>query len=147
MFTPQLPKPLVDLLADILVLGNELSASEDTLAVLRLIRKVRPKLQELAVMEAWQFIHAQDYASARRLLEDADRTGPPDAMVKAMLATCLYAEQDSLWQGYADEARALPADAETLDLLAAIDKLDGKVAPPVPVESIAAPDPGIGMRC
>ena len=72
----------VNLFVDIFLLGNELNASEDTSAVVRLIKHVRPNEYNLVIVEAWQLIREQKFFSARQLLEDADAAHPKQAMLK-----------------------------------------------------------------
>lgn len=102
----------VNLLVDVFLLGNEVQASEETAAVVRLIKQVRPAECGLAVVESWQLIRAGRLAQARQLLEDADAATPSQPMLKALLALCLLSQNDSLWQSYLDELRFMQADDE-----------------------------------
>jgi thioredoxin-like negative regulator of GroEL len=112
----------VNLFVDIFLLGNELKASEDTSAVVRLIKYVRPNEYSLVVVEAWQLIRAQEFVSARQLLEDADAANPKQAMLKVLLAFCLLSQGDSLWRSYLDEVRYLPASDDVLTMVRTIEE-------------------------
>ena len=112
----------VNLFVDIFLLGNELNASEDTSAVVRLIKHVRPNEYNLVIVEAWQLIREQNFSSARQLLEDADAANPKQAMLKTLLAFCLLSQGDSLWRSYLDEVQYLPASDDVLTMVRTLEE-------------------------
>jgi thioredoxin-like negative regulator of GroEL len=102
----------VNMFVDVFLLGNEIGANEDTSAVVRLIKQLRPAEYRLVVVEAWQLIRAQDFITARQLLEQADAANPKQPMLKVLLAFCLLSQGDSLWQSYLEDIRYLQASEE-----------------------------------
>ncbi|CAN7421945.1 HrpB1 family type III secretion system apparatus protein [Rhizobacter sp. LjRoot28] len=116
-------KPLVDALAAIFYVGSELEADEQTLPVLRLIRRLRPDSPKLAVVEAQQLIECGDLQGARLLLDEADERSPDTAIVKAMLALVLQQQRNGLWVAYAEDARGLPADPKADSILEFLDRI------------------------
>jgi type III secretion protein HrpB1 len=122
--TPKNPDaPLVDVLAAVFHLGNELQADADTLPILQIVRKLRPDSPTLAVLEAQQLLQTGDHGAARQLLEETDANTPDNALIKAMLALALLSQHDKLWRAYAEEARGLPSDPKAQSLLDALDRL------------------------
>jgi thioredoxin-like negative regulator of GroEL len=120
-FKPRLPEVIKNLFADTFVMGNELQLTEDTLPVLKLLRHVLPRLNELAQAEAWQLMQTRDYVGARQLLEEVDANGGGTANVKASLAACLFFQGDRLWNSYANEVRELPEDADAMRIVDSIE--------------------------
>jgi thioredoxin-like negative regulator of GroEL len=118
---PRLPEAVKNLFADVFVMGNELRCTEDTQPVLQLLRHVLPDVSELLLAEASQYLSARDYVSARQLLEEVDAKDANNANVKAMLAACLYFQNDSLWNSYAYEVHQLPEDADALKIIASLE--------------------------
>lgn len=117
---PLLPEPVKNVLVDVFTLSTGLPLREDSRALLQLLRRVLPSVVDLQVIEAWQLLQARDYIAAREVLEDAERAHGDRATVKALLAMCLHDQQDPLWQGYAEEARQLPDNADALAIVNAI---------------------------
>lgn len=122
MFTPHLDKSVLYLLAEVFCLSNGLRANEDALAVVRVLRTLRPLAPEFAVAEALQLNHDSGRRVALLVLEEADARCPGNALVKATLALILYGQRDSLWQAYADEVKALPPNDKALAIVASIEK-------------------------
>lgn len=116
-------QPLVEALVAIFSLGSELAADDQTLQVLRAIRRLRPQLHQLALVEAQQLVEARDLAGARLLLEDLDARQPDNAMVKAMMAMVLQQQRDGLWQAFAQDARALPPDPRAQVIIDSLDRI------------------------
>lgn len=116
-------KPLVEALAAVFYVGSDIEADEQTLAVLRAIRRLRPDSPKLAVVEAQQMIERGDLQSARLLLDDADQRSPNTPIVKAMLALVLQQQRNGLWQAYAQEARNLPPDDKVSSILDCLDRI------------------------
>jgi thioredoxin-like negative regulator of GroEL len=112
----------VNLFVDVFLLGNELNAAEDTSAVVRLIKHVRPNEYSLVIVEAWQLIRAQEFAIARQLLEEADNTHPKQAMLKTLLAFCLLSQGDSLWRSYLEEAQTLSANEDVSTMVRTLEE-------------------------
>jgi len=116
-------KPLVEALAAVFYVGSDLEEDEQTLPVLRLIRRLRPDSPKLAVVEAQQLIECGDLQGARLLLDEADERSPDTPIVKAMLALVLQQQRNGLWVAYADEARHLPHDDKAQSILDFLDRI------------------------
>lgn len=116
-------KPLVDAFAAVFYVGSDIEADEQTLAVLRAIRRLRPDSPKLAVVEAQQLVESGDLQSARLLLDHADQHSPDTPIVKAMLALVLQQQRNGLWQAYAQEARNLLPDEKALSILECLDRI------------------------
>jgi len=123
MTTAQPDKPLVDALAAVFYVGSDLEEDEQTLTVLRAIRRLRPNSPKLAVVEAQQLIECGDLQGARRLLDEADERSPDTPIVKAMLALVLQQQRNGLWQAYAQEARNLAPDDKAVSILDYLDRI------------------------
>jgi len=123
MTSAQTDKPLVDALAAVFYVGSDLEEDEQTLPVLRLIRRLRPDSPKLAVVEAQQLIECGDLQGARLLLDEADERSPGTPIVKAMLALVLQQQRNGLWAAYADEARQLPHDDKAQSILDFLDRI------------------------
>jgi len=116
-------KPLVDALAAVFYAGSDLEDDEQTLTVLRAIRRLRPNSPKLVVVEAQQLIECNDLQGARRLLDEADERIPNTPLVKAMLALVLQQQRNGLWQAYAQDARNLQPDDKALSILDYLDRI------------------------
>ncbi|ARN20776.1 HrpB1 family type III secretion system apparatus protein [Piscinibacter gummiphilus] len=123
MTSAQTDKPLVEALAAVFYVGSDLEEDEQTLPVLRLIRRLRPDSPKLAVVEAQQLIECGDLQGARLLLDEADERSPDTPIVKAMLALVLQQQRNGLWAAYADEARNLPHDDKAQSILDFLDRI------------------------
>jgi type III secretion protein HrpB1 len=123
MTSVQTDKPLVDALAAVFYAGSELEEDEQTLIVLRAIRRLRPHSPKLAVVEAQQLVSNGDLQGARQLLDEADGRSPNTPIVKAMLALVLQQQRNGLWQAYAQEARSLMPDDKALSILDCLDRI------------------------
>lgn len=129
MNSPELPPQLMSMLADIFELGCTNGCHSDTVAMLKLLKQMRPDVLPLVLVEAWNLIEMRQLASARELLDAAEAAHPADPMTKALLAMCLYLQGDSLWQAYATEVHHLANNAEAVAMIVAIEE----VATDVPV--------------
>ena len=126
MSATKLPKWQTDLFAAVYALATDVAPRADVAAVLRLMSAAHPNLPQLAAAEARILIHAGDVAGARALLERAERSHPSNAVIKAMLAFCLFVQQDGLWLAYAEEALALPPDAAARGIIEAVESASGQ---------------------
>jgi predicted Zn-dependent protease len=102
--------------------GIHIDATDDVMAVLKVLRAARPLEPLLAMTEAMQLIKQGHRNAARMTLEEADANIPGNAIVKAALAWVLAGQGDGLWQAYADEVRALPPEDIALRMIASIEK-------------------------
>ncbi|RQP22743.1 HrpB1 family type III secretion system apparatus protein [Piscinibacter terrae] len=116
-------KLLVEALAAVFYVGSELEEDEQTLTVLRAIRRFRPDSPKLAVVEAQQLVECGDLNGARLLLEEADQRSPDTSIVKAMLALVLQQQRNGLWAAYAQEARDLPHDPKAQSILDLLERI------------------------
>ena len=123
MTSAQTDKPLVEALAAIFYIGSDLEEDDQTLPVLRLIRRLRPDSPKLAVVEAQQLIECGDLQGARLLLDEADQRSPDTPIVKAMLALVLQQQRNGLWEAYAQDARRLPQDPKADSILDYLDRI------------------------
>lgn len=120
MITPHLDKSLLYLLNDVYLTGAGLQETRDALAVVRILRRLRPLSPAFAVAEALQLNDDREYLVARLVLEEADTLNPGHALVKAALALTLFRQHDSLWQAYLEEVKALQLDEKTHPLVTTI---------------------------
>jgi hypothetical protein len=102
--------------------GTHMGATDDVLAVLKVLRVARPLEPLLAMTEAMQLLQQGHHSAARMTLEEADASIPGSAVVKAALAWVLANQGDGLWQAYADEVKALPPEEIALRMVASIEK-------------------------
>lgn len=130
---------LVQALVAIFSLGSDLAADDLTLQVLRAIRRLRPQLHQLALVEAQQLVETRDLAGARLLLEELDARQPDHAMVKAMMAMVLQQQRDGLWQAFAQDARTLPPDPRAQAILESLDRIARGAPYEGPAEDAARP--------
>jgi predicted Zn-dependent protease len=122
MTTELLDLSLRKLLLGALRVGIHLGATDDAMAVLKVLRMARPLEPLLVMTEAMQLLQQGHPNAARMTLEEADECMPGSAVVKAALAWVLASQGDGLWQAYADEVKALPADDVALRMVASIEK-------------------------
>jgi thioredoxin-like negative regulator of GroEL len=122
----KLPKWQTDLFAAVYSIASEIAPRNDVATVLKLMSAVHPNLPQLAAAEARILIHAGDFSSARSLLERTEHKHPGNAVIKAMLSFTLFLQKDGLWETYAEEAIALPADAAARGIVDALEAATGK---------------------
>jgi thioredoxin-like negative regulator of GroEL len=120
--TPELPRRLVRLLANVYVLAGEVPNDGGALAIVRLLRIVAPMLPQLDLLEAQELLVVRNFAAARQLLEQSDAAAPGNAMAKALLAVTLYRQRDRMWEFYCNEVNSLPPDPKALRMIALIEK-------------------------
>jgi predicted Zn-dependent protease len=123
MKSSELPPQLISLLADAFQLGSTHGCREETVAVLKLLRHVRPDASPLTLIEAWSLIEMGRLSAARELLEAAEATNPGDPMTKAILVMCLYLQGETLWQAYAGEVHQMADNEEALAVVTAIEEI------------------------
>jgi len=122
MTTELLDLSLRKLLLGALRVGIHLGAADDAMAVLKVLRMARPLEPLLIMTEAMQLLQQGHRNAARMTLQEADERIPGSAVVKAAMAWVLASQGDGLWQAYADEVKALPADDVALRMVASIEK-------------------------
>ena len=131
-------------------LGDRHGAVADTSRILALMAALVPERPEIIAAQARNLMFAKNYAEARGLLQKAEADHPRHAVIKAMLAMCMYIQQDGLWEAYAEEALALPKDAIARGIIEAVVKSSGKtllgLASPAEAPS-AAPYAFTGLAC
>jgi type III secretion protein HrpB1 len=138
-------KPTLDLLVDVMTLGAESGAEAETVALLKLLKKLRPQAWNLDLMLSWQLISMKQYPAAREALLALDEAQPEQASVKAALSFCLLHQNDSLWQSYLEDAKRLPQDdwaEELVRMLQGQDKNDTKPIAAIPMDMMF-----VGLRC
>jgi thioredoxin-like negative regulator of GroEL len=118
--TYSIAQPLVDLFTSVYLLGAAENRTNDALQIIRLVRSVRPKSPEGAVVEACQLIEQRNLAVAREVLDEADSKQPPRAIVKAMLAYVHFLLHTGQWEIYARECMNMDADPQAIQVLDSI---------------------------
>ncbi|CAM4007381.1 HrpB1 family type III secretion system apparatus protein [Bordetella muralis] len=108
MAPPSLPKDCMRVIAAIHLLSDKYGATDDTAKILAVMAAAAPDRPEIAVAQARNMLVSRDYAEARSLLDRVETKNPDNAMIKAMLALCMYIQQDGMWETCAEEALALP---------------------------------------
>ena len=157
MTTELLDLSLRKLLLGALRVGIRLGATDDVMAVLTVLRMVRPLEPLLVMTEAMQLLQQGHPNAARMTLEEADEHIPGSAVVKAALAWVLASQGDGLWQAYADEVKALPADDVALHMVASVERSvrnePDEAGRDAPAPSTADPNPAclpymqLGVAC
>lgn len=152
MTTPPLSKALMTLFVRSFQLGTDTDAVADAGIVMQLISASRPDLPEVAAAEARLLMQGGDFAQAASLLKAAAERHPSHAFIKAMLAFCLFAEGDGLWQAYVDDVRRLPVRNETaLAIVAQLERIGNNASEEeAPAKEPAAAEPPtfpIGLAC
>jgi type III secretion protein HrpB1 len=120
MSIPKLPKPLVDLFADIFSFGAMHGKLGDIQTLLNFMSAQYPEVAQLIAAKADILLRVGSYSEARQMLEAADQRTPNTPILKAMLAFCLLAQNDSLWESYARDTMALPNDEAARTIVQAL---------------------------
>lgn len=148
MAIPKLPKSQIDMFADIFTFGLEFGATTDVKYVLDVMGLVYPHLPQIVAAQADIALRMGNFNEARRILEEANERMPDVPILKAMMAFCLMAQDDGLWQVYAREAMALPADPAAHGIvmaLGAVKNID--FGPPDASSSGPTDHSVVGMAC
>jgi thioredoxin-like negative regulator of GroEL len=132
------------------LLADRYGALADTAQILALIAAIAPDRPEIVAAQARNLMFAKNYAEARALLARAEAAHPANPVIKAMLAMCMYIQQDGLWQAYAEEALAHPDNVIARGIVEAIVKVSGRsLVGLVPKSGEHDPSPYIfqGLAC
>ena len=121
MSKTQLSFDETNMFIEVFKLGSRYNARDEVLMLMRLLRHLQPGLTDLVVVQAWQMMQAGQMKTARRMLEELDGANPGLPSVKAALAAVLFFSNESLWQAYANEVRALPHDDDALKIVGALE--------------------------
>ncbi len=108
------------------LLADRYGALADTAQMLALMAAVAPGRPEIVAAQARNLMFAKNYADARTLLARAEAAHPGNPVIKAMLAMCMYIQQDGLWEAYAEEALAQPDNTIARGIVEAIAKVSGR---------------------
>jgi len=153
MPAPRLPRAQVDILASVFALGSEIGCHGDIGAVLKPLAAMAPDSPRIVAAEARMLVQENDLPGARALLEAAEARHPSSAVLKAMLAFCLFLQRDGLWETYAEEAMALPEDPVARGIVTAVATGANKslglepVDPVEPADSHSVESRALGMLC
>jgi thioredoxin-like negative regulator of GroEL len=132
------------------LLADRYGALADTAQILALIAAIAPHRPEIVAAQARNLMFAKNYAEARALLIRAEAAHPSNPVIKAMLAMCMYIQQDGLWEAYAEEALSQADNAIARGILEAIVKVSGRnlsgLAPKA-VERDASSYVFLGLAC
>jgi predicted Zn-dependent protease len=120
MPTPKLPKPIVDIFADIFSLGHTYGKVGEIHTLLNFMSSMYPDIAQIVAAKADILLRIGDYREARAMLETADIRTPNTPILKAMLAFCLLAQNDNMWESYANETMALPVDEAARTIVQAL---------------------------
>jgi thioredoxin-like negative regulator of GroEL len=132
------------------LLADRYGALADTAQMLALMAAVAPDRPEITAAQARNLMFAKNYADARALLAGAEQAHPRNSVIKAMLAMCMYIQQDGLWESYAEEALAQPDNAIARGIVEAIAKVSGRNIAglePKAAAQDAAPYAFMGLAC
>lgn len=132
------------------LLADRYGALADTAQILALIAAIAPDRPEIVAAQARNLMFAKNYAEARTLLTRAEAAHSTNPVIKAMLAMCMYIQQDGLWQAYAEEALAQPDNVIARGIVEAIVKVSGRSLDglaPKAVEHDASPYVFMGLAC
>jgi hypothetical protein len=97
-------KDLLDALNSLTTFALIRGREADATLMLEAVRAWRADADAVCVHDAWIAMRNEDFPTARRLLMELnDRgTGAMGSTWTALLATCLYLQNDPSWRGYAD---------------------------------------------
>lgn len=140
------------IIAALHLLSDKYGTLEDTARILSVMAAVAPDRPEIAVAQARNLLYSKNYAEARLLLNRAEEKHPRNPVVKAMLALCMYIQQDSLWETYAEDTLGMPDNnAISRGIIEALAKSSGQTLRGMPTEADAAPQqpyqPAMGLVC
>jgi len=108
------------------VLADKYGVLADTARILAVMAAAAPGRPEIVAAQARNLMFAKSYTEARDLLERTVAAHPANAVIKAMLALCMYIQQDSLWEAYAEDTLALPHDAIARGIVETLAKTSGQ---------------------
>ncbi|MBN3829397.1 hypothetical protein G3O00_38215 [Burkholderia sp. Ac-20384] len=91
-------------LTKILWTASQLENASDFEDLLDAIRVLRPKWSGAGAVSAWRYLRRQNWADARRVLEDEDEVSKQSSLYAALMAVCLFGLEDPLWHSYAQTA-------------------------------------------
>ena len=132
------------------LLAEHFGAVADTGRILAVIAAAVPNRPEIVAAQARNLMLAAQYAEARELLQRTEAQHPANAAIKAMLALCLFAQTDPLWEAYAEEALALPRDVIAHSIIETLATRSGKSMPGLQAEaepSSPSPMAYVGLHC
>ncbi len=107
------------------ILADRHGALADVGRLLAVMSAIAPGRPEIVAAQARNLMFAKNYADARSLLASTEAEHPKNAVIKSMLAMCMYIQKDGLWEAYAEEALALPRDAIAHGIVESIVKVSG----------------------
>jgi thioredoxin-like negative regulator of GroEL len=108
------------------ILSDKFGALADTGRILAVMAAAVPGRAEIVAAQARNLMIAKNYPEARDLLTRTEAAVPANAVIKSLLALCMYIQNDSLWEAYAEEALALPRDAVAHGIIDTLSKTSGK---------------------
>lgn len=108
------------------VLSDKYGAHADTGRILAVMAASVPDRPEIIAAQGRNLLIAKQYVEARELLERGEAANPRNAVLKSLLALCMYIQNDSLWEAFAEEALALPKDAIALGIIETLTKVSGR---------------------
>ncbi|MGN6525062.1 MAG: HrpB1 family type III secretion system apparatus protein [Burkholderiaceae bacterium] len=108
------------------VLSDKFGVQADTGRILAVMAASVPDRPEIIAAQARNLLIARQYPEARDLLTEAEAKHPRNAVIKALLAMCMFVQKDSLWEAYAEEALALPRDAVALGIVEMLSRTSGR---------------------
>jgi hypothetical protein len=132
------------------VLADQHGALADVGRLLAVMAAVAPGRPEIIAAQARNLMFAKNYGDARNLLARAEAEHAGNAVIKSMLAMCMYIQKDGLWQAYAEEALALPRDAIAHGIVESIVKVSGTTLHglnPAATQETTQPFSYMGLAC
>lgn len=108
------------------VLSDKYGTHADTARLLAVMAACVPDSPAIVAAQARNLLIARQYTEARDLLARTEAAHPRNAVIKALLALCMFIQNDGLWEAFAEEALALPRDAIALGIIETLSKTSGR---------------------
>jgi thioredoxin-like negative regulator of GroEL len=108
---------------ELFVMASNENLRQDGLAVVQLLKHLRPDEPELAMAEVWNLMGLRKLDEAKIILDGVLFLHPQHDLVKAMMALCLFKQGDVQWQFYANEVRTVDADEKSIGIINHIENL------------------------
>ena len=126
MSTLKLPKWQIKIIVEMYSLANKHGTVGDVACLVDLMARACPGIPEVIAAQARIIMCQRDYLGARELLVRSEAQYPDNAVIKALLAFCLFNLRDSVWESYAEDTLALPHDEIAQAIIETIAALSNK---------------------
>lgn len=122
----KLPKWQIKIIVEMYSLANKYGTVSDVTCLVEAMSRACPGIAEVTAAHARILMCQRDYVGARDLLMKSHDLHPANAVLKALLAFCLFNLRDSVWEAYAEDALGLPHDEIAHAIIRTISELSNK---------------------